>query len=81
MSAHAARKAGSIARNTERIVAIELLVALEALEHRRPLRSGAALEEKVALLRGRIPEFTRDRELHGDIECVAELIRSGELEL
>ena len=80
MSTHAASKAGSIARNTERIVAIELLVALEAFEHRRPLRSGEALEEKMALLRDRIPAYTRDRELHGDIECVAQLIRSGELE-
>ena len=79
MSTHAARKAHAIARNAERIVAIELMVGIEALEHRRPLRSGRALEKKVAILRKHFAPFLRDRDLSTDIARVAALIASGAL--
>ncbi|MEE8141968.1 MAG: aromatic amino acid lyase, partial [Planctomycetota bacterium] len=77
MSAHASRKAGIIATNVEMILAIELLVAVEALEQRRPLRSGAAIEEKIARFREVIPHRSGDRSLSEEMALARDLIRAG----
>ena len=59
--------------------AIELLAGLEALEHRRPLRSGPKLEKKIKILRRQVRPLERDRDLSDDIEAVVALISSGAL--
>lgn len=79
MSTHAARKARDIVRNVEYVLAIELLVAIAALELRRPLRSGKVLERCVARFRERVPQQSGDRDLTGEISAAVEVIRSGDL--
>ena len=72
-----ARKARQIAANVEVVLAIELLCAAEAIEHRRPLRSGSGIEAAHAAIRARVPRLTDDRILAEDFAAVHELIQSG----
>jgi len=79
MSTFAARKAREIVANAERIAGIELLVALDALELRRPLASGAPLERAVAAARERLPRVEGDRSLSEEIEEAARVVAGGVL--
>ncbi|MGF1533637.1 MAG: histidine ammonia-lyase [Bernardetiaceae bacterium] len=79
MGAIGARKALRVCDNLQRILAIELLCAAQAMEFRRPLRSSAALEAVHAELRTRIPKADQDRLFADDIALALELIQSGTL--
>jgi histidine ammonia-lyase len=67
--------------NARRAVAVELLCAAEGLEHRRPLASGAGVEEAHRRVRRRVPRLTDDRPLSKDIESLAEGIALGEFRI
>ncbi|KAI9219928.1 histidase [Blastocladiella britannica] len=77
MGGWAARKCLKVVENVERVLAIELLAAVQALEFHRPKKSTAALERVVALVRSRVPRYTRDRFMAPDMEAVHDLIRTG----
>nr|WP_322624739.1 histidine ammonia-lyase [uncultured Flavobacterium sp.] len=68
MGANAATKTLRIMENLERILAIELMNASQALEFRRPLKSSDFLETFVSSYREEVPVVTEDRILHYDIE-------------
>lgn len=68
MGANAATKCLRVVKNLERIVAIELLNASQALEFRRPLKSASKIETYIAAYRQKVPFVTKDRFLHDDIE-------------
>ena len=61
----------------ERVVAIELLCAAQALEAQRPLRSGEGVERTHALIRSVVPPLSSDRPPSPDIEAIVGLIRNG----
>ena len=77
MGPTAAWKAARIVENTSRVLAIELLVACEALDFRRPLRSSPPLEAVHALVRTHVPAHGHDRTLSPEIEALAVLASSG----
>ncbi len=79
MGVTAGRKAREILENAERVVAIEWLAAAAARDFRPELRAGAGAQAAHALLRTKVLPLARDRQLSGDIEAAAELIRSGAL--
>jgi histidine ammonia-lyase len=79
MGMHAADKARSAVDCLERILAIELLAAAQALHLLRPLRPGVGVEEGMALIRERIPPLDEDRPLAPDIRTVVGLLRDGSL--
>jgi len=79
MGGMAARKAIQVVENVERVIAIELLAACQALEFHRPLRTTEGLEAVVALVRSRAAAWDKDRVMNVDIDAVTELITSGEL--
>jgi histidine ammonia-lyase len=79
MGATAAHKAAQVVANTRRVLGVELLAAVEALEFRRPLRSSPALEAVFSLLRSHVAARERDRVVGPDIEKAAGLIASGEV--
>jgi histidine ammonia-lyase len=66
--------------NTRRVLAVEMLCAVQALEYRKPLRPAPGTSEVAALIRNHVPPLTEDRSLAEEIETVAELIGSGEIE-
>ncbi len=79
MATWAARKAVMILDNTERVIAIEILAACQALDFLLPLRPAGALQKGKELLRTHIPRLEKDRVLGPDIEAVRRLIHSGSL--
>ena len=60
MGANAATKLRRVVLNTERVLAIELFNAAQALEFRRPARTSPALENLVADYRRRVPFIDND---------------------
>jgi histidine ammonia-lyase len=60
MGANAATKCLQVILNTEKILAIELLNAAQALEFRRPLTSSPTVEEIVSQLRITVPSIKED---------------------
>jgi histidine ammonia-lyase len=68
MGANAATKCLRIMENLERILAIELMNASQAIEYRRPLQSSAFIEMFLKSYREEVPFVKEDRILHYDIE-------------
>jgi histidine ammonia-lyase len=68
MGANAATKCLRIMENLERILAIELMNASQAIEFRRPLESSAFIEMFLKSYREEVPFVKEDRILHYDIE-------------
>ena len=79
MGMTAALKARTVVEHARHVLAIELLVAAQALDFRAPLKAGRGVTAAHALIRTRVPTMERDRELHRDINAVAALVASGEL--
>ena len=68
MGANAATKALRIMDNLERILAIELMNASQAMEFRRPLKSSDFIEMFLKSYRDEVPFVKEDRILHYDIQ-------------
>jgi histidine ammonia-lyase len=68
MGANAATKALRIMDNLERILAIELMNASQAIEFRRPLKSSDFIEMFLKSYRDEVPFVKEDRILHYDIQ-------------
>ena len=75
MGANAATKLVRVVENTERVLAIELFNAAQALEFRRPLKSSWEIEKIFANYRKVVPFIDDDRYMHPLIEASIEFIR------
>ena len=80
MGMAAALKARQVAENVRTCLAIELLVAAQAIELRLPLRPAARVAEAWGRIRSAVPPLMHDRELHRDIEAVCALVDEGALD-
>lgn len=67
MGANAATKCLRVINNVEKVLAIELLSAAQALEFRRPQKTAPVLEELVRSFRGKVSFNDSDRLLHTDM--------------
>src|SRR3990172_1829046 len=74
-----ALKARQVAEYVRSALAVEVLVAAQALDFRRPLEPGPGVLAALERVRSRVPFMEEDRPLHRDIEAVSALIDSGEL--
>jgi histidine ammonia-lyase len=63
--------------NVETVLGLELMIAAQGLEFRKPLRPGLRVERAYQLLRERIPPLDHDRYLAPDIATAAALVREG----
>ena len=81
MATFAARRLQQMLRNTEYIVAIELLAAAQGIEFLRPLQSSNVLEGILQLVRSVSPAMMVDRSLAPDMERVRGLITQGRIGL
>ncbi|MBS0012082.1 MAG: histidine ammonia-lyase [Bacteroidales bacterium] len=81
MGANAASKLLRVVENLERILAVELLTAGQALEFRRPLRSSAYIENIMSQLREKIAFVENDRVLYTEMEKSANFIRNHQFTL
>lgn len=81
MGANAATKCFKIVENLERILAIELMNASQAIEFRRPLQSSAFIEMFLKSFRESVPLLTEDRILHYDIKNAVAFLDSFQVEI
>lgn len=79
MSLTSALKAKQIVDNVENILAMELLVAAEGLEYRKPLKPGRGAYVAYRLIRRHVPPISGDREFWRDVERIKILIENGSL--
>jgi histidine ammonia-lyase len=68
MGANAATKCLRVMDNLERILAIELMNASQAISYRKPLQSSDFIESFLKTYRTEVPLVTNDRILHYDIQ-------------
>jgi histidine ammonia-lyase len=81
MGANGATKLLSVAENLEKIIAIELFTAVQALEFRRPLRSSSYIEEVVKSYRKIISFVEDDKVMYGEIAKSIEFVRNFSMHL
>jgi len=79
MGLASARKVYRSVQCLERVLAIELMCAAEAIEYRRPLQSGVGVEEAWSLVRSSVPRLEGDRMLGPDLDALTDLVVSGVL--
>jgi histidine ammonia-lyase len=80
MGANGATKALKVMENLERILAIELITASQAIEYRRPLASSDFIEMFLKAYREEVSLVKEDRILHYDIEKTVAFLNSFQIE-
>ena len=80
MGANAATKCYRVVQNVEKVLAIELLAAVQALEFRRPLKSSPEIETLVQGFRKKISFNESDRFLHDDMVHAIEFMKEYQVE-
>jgi histidine ammonia-lyase len=78
MGANGATRLLRVAENLEKILAIELFTAIQAIEFRRPLRSSDYIENVIASYRKTISFITNDKVMYDDIAKSVEFVRNFE---
>ena len=76
MGANAATKLYKVVENVNTILAIELMLAAQALEFRRPLRSSVMIEEFVTAYRKEVPFVEKDKVLYRIIRKSENFLRN-----
>jgi histidine ammonia-lyase len=79
MGTWAARKALQIVHNSEYVLAIELLCAVQGLEFKGNLKSAPVLEHILQIVRDQIPHWAQDRLMATEIEKAYQMIRGKTL--
>ena len=77
MGSNAATKLYRVVLNTERVLAIEMMNAAQALEFRRPARTSAFLEALVEKYRAIVPFVDNDTVMYPHIESSIQFLRNN----
>lgn len=81
MGANAATKCYKVVENLQRILAIELLNASQALEFRRPGKSSPQLEKIIAAYRKQVPFVDEDKILFTEIDRTVQFLKQASFEI
>jgi histidine ammonia-lyase len=76
---NAARKAYAIAGKLDYVLALELMVACQALDFFDPTEAAPATKAVYDLIRAEVPTLIEDRWLHPDIEFITDRVRDGRI--
>jgi len=76
MGANAATKLNKIVENTERILAIELLNAAQALDFKKPLKTSKFLQDFVGEYRKTVPFMENDQILYNEIDKSIDFLKN-----
>ncbi|MBW2015812.1 MAG: histidine ammonia-lyase [Deltaproteobacteria bacterium] len=79
MGTIAARKCREIVKNTEYVIAIELLCGAQAMDLFTNMKPGEGTLAAYKIIRETVPRLEKDRILYKDIETMVALVRSGRL--
>ncbi len=75
----AGKKLLEVLDNVRRVLAIEILCAVQGIDYRAPLTPAAGTARVAGVIRDHVPPLTEDRSLADEIEVVADLIADGSL--
>ncbi|WP_178988264.1 histidine ammonia-lyase [Winogradskyella schleiferi] len=81
MGANAATQAYTLVKNVDRVIAIELMNASQALEFRRPLKTSPLLESFLEQYRKVVPFIKADEVLHDSIEASIQFLKNVDIEI
>lgn len=76
MGSISGRQLNQILGNLEKILAIELMYAAQAIEFRRPNKCSDIIEKNFAVIRAKVAKLEEDRLLKPDIDAMIELVRT-----
>ena len=76
MGSISGRKFNQILGNVEKILAIELMYAAQALEFRRPSKCSEIIEENHKIIRNKVAKLEEDRILKDDIYSLIKLVKN-----
>ncbi len=79
MGANAATKLYEVVKNTEMVLAIELLNATQAIEFRKPLKTSPYLQKIISAYREKVSFMKNDRIVHDDIIKSVEFLNNYKL--
>ena len=79
MGSISGRKFNQILGNLEKILAIELMYAAQAVEFRRPLKMSDFLEKNHTIIREKVAKLEEDRILKDDINAMIALVNNREI--
>ena len=79
MGSISSRKFNQILGNLEKILAIELMFAAQAMEFRRPNTFSDIIEENHKIIREKVPKLEEDRMLKDDINTMISLVKNNAL--
>ena len=68
-----------VVSNVERVIAIELLAACQAIEFLRPLKTTVPLEEVYKTVRARVRPWDKDRFMAPDIDAATQLLQEDKI--
>ncbi|MFT5506258.1 MAG: histidine ammonia-lyase [Gammaproteobacteria bacterium] len=74
MACHGARRLGEMNQNLANIVAIELLIGVQGIEFRAPIKTSKILEGVMAIVRDKVDSLKDDRFMATDINLVKTMI-------
>ena len=80
MGGNAAVKAVQVMENVERILAIELMNAAQAIDLQRPTKTSPYLEKFLEEFRSVVPFNSIDRVMYKDIDAATDFLRYGDFE-
>lgn len=80
MGANAAVKTYKIVYNIEKVLAIEFMTAMQALDFRKPLKSSPLIEGIKEQYRKVVPYYDKDRIIYGDIQVTVDFMREIKLQ-
>ncbi len=76
MGSISSRKLNQILGNLEKIFAIELMYAAQAIDFRRPNKCSEIIEQNFAIIRAKVTKLEEDRLLKPDIDAIIALVKS-----
>ncbi len=79
MGAWGALKCMMVAENSERVLAVECISSAQALDFRRPFKSGRGIEAAHAAIRERVAFRANDALFEADLTAATDLVASGAL--
>jgi len=81
MGSISSRRLNQILANVEKILAIELMYATQAMEFRRPAKFSKILEKNFATIRAKVKKLEKDRVLMHDIQAMLKLVRERSIQV
>ncbi|MEM9835594.1 MAG: histidine ammonia-lyase [Bacteroidota bacterium] len=81
MGSISGRKLNQVLTNLEKILAIELMYAAQAMEFRRPNTFSDFIEAKLVQVRQQVPHLAEDRLLKDDIQRLIELLETRSIDV